>query len=70
MGIRYEGPICSSCKTLIEGPNFFTCHTCQSVIHRNEHCKNIHQMSCLGSRFRKRPIPDFDRNPDVTDIFK
>lgn len=70
MGMKFEGLICSSCKTMIEGQNFFTCPMCQSIIHRNAHCEQIHTMNCPGRRFKRQFNPDVDPRPDVTDIFK
>lgn len=70
MGMRFDGPICASCKTLIEGGDFITCNACQSVIHRNEHCERIHKMSCSGNTFKRQNIPDRGIRPDPKDIFK
>ena len=70
MGLKFDGLVCSSCNTLIEGSNFFRCNACQSVVHSNEHCQNIHRMKCVRGRNTKNFEPDFDVRPDVKDIFK
>ena len=70
MGIRFEGLVCVSCKTLIEGNDFIRCNECQGVIHRNEHCEQIHRMTCSGRRLKRQNNPEFGLQPDVKDIFK
>ena len=70
MGMRFDGLICKSCKTLIEGNDFITCQACQSVIHKNEHCEQIHRMSCPGMKFKRQKNPELGLRPDVKDIFK
>lgn len=70
MGMRYDGLICSSCKMLIEGNDFIRCTACQGVIHRNEHCEQIHRMSCPGRRLTRQPDPELGLRPNIKDIFK
>ena len=69
MGMKFEGPVCASCQQLIEGSNFFICKQCNSAIHRTEHCMTLHMSSCNVKKPRHLN-PDFDRLPDVRDIFK
>lgn len=70
MGMRYDGLICSSCKTLIEGTDFIRCSACQSIIHRNEHCEQIHRMVCSGRNLKRQTGPKLGPRPDLKDIFK
>ena len=73
MGIKFSGPICSACKSLIEGTNFFVCNHCKNPIHNTEYCRALHQKSCIRSQPNINQVPDnVDRSrlPDVRDIFK
>lgn len=70
MGMRFDGLICDSCNTLIEGADFFQCNNCGRFIHRNEHCQDIHRMRCMRGINKKKLFPDFTIGPDSKDIFK
>ncbi len=70
MGMRFDGIICNSCNTLIEGSGFFQCNNCGNIVHRNAHCQDIHRMRCIRSPNKVSLFPDFTIGPDSKDIFK
>ena len=70
MGIKFTGPVCVECHTLVESPDYFLCPRCNSVVHNNDHCMTMHRTKCRGVPGRKNFEPDVPRRPDVRDIIK
>ena len=70
MGIKFPGPVCIECHTLVESSDYLLCPRCNKVVHTNDHCMIMHRSKCRGFSGLDKFEPDIPRRPDVRDIIK